>query len=873
MKIILSHDNADFDAVASMLGVYKLHPDAIPILPKHQHRNVREFLTLYKNGLPFVLWDDFKDGKAVTLVTITDTARRLYVRDLRKDTPTTIIEHHPLKRELHPYETWAGEIVGAATTLLVEQIKAQQINLTSLEATLLALGIYADTGNFLYGGTTVRDIRAAAWLVEQGAVLDTVQKFLSNPLNKEQQDLLDTLMDDIDSRRINGFDVVICTASADSVIHSISTVVGVLRDILDADAIVVLVAMPEHVQLIARSTSDAIHVGQLASHFGGGGHPRASASAIHDAELEQTKQAVWEYLSSHIQPAKRIAHIMSFGDVQTVLADELIEDIITRIRRIGHEGYPVLDNEQVIGLLTLKDADKALEHGLKRATVREVMKSGTYSLSLDDAISLLEETMVNSDWGQIPIVDDTNQLIGIVTRTDLIKHWAQTHPDTQDELAPKIDIVQAQQLLGDATVTLIQHIADEAMKDNRYLYMVGGIVRDLLLNRANFDVDFVLEGDAIDFAEQLQVKFGGTVHAHPPFGTATWTLDETASIALDINLDAIPDHLDFATARSELYEHPTALPTVYNSGIKLDLRRRDFTINALAIQLSPEKRRWQLLDFYGGISDLDKQVIRVLHSLSFIDDPTRILRAVRFSERLGFTIETRTTELIATALPMLERITGERLQNEFNLILQEKSAMSALSKLESLDVLKAIHPKFELDDNLASTFERVDASDYPTWNIDSHLLKWHVLLGHLSEDIIGEIGERLLLRQAQIKAMQATSKLLQETDWLIQATIKPSEIVKRLENVSSETLVAVWLLSDDNLIHRRLEQFYTAWRHITPNINGNTLKDRGLRPSPKFREILERVRSAWIDGVIADEVQEQRLLNSIISEVYDERTD
>lgn len=871
MEIILTHNNADFDAVASLLGAYKLHPEAIAILPKKAQSNVREFLSLYQSAFPFVHWDDFKDGEAVTKVTITDTSRRLDMRDLRDDVPTMIIDHHELKRDLLPHETWAGEILGAITTLLVERIREQKIKLTSLEATLFALGIYTDTGSFTYGGTSSRDIRAVAWLLEQGAVLDTVRRFMTKPLNIEQQALLEQLMDSIDSRSIHGYDLSVCTATSDKIIDNINTVVRVLRDILDVSALIVLVAMPEHVQLIARSTTDAINVGQLAEYFDGGGHPRASASAIPKLSLQAIHERVWQFLNQHIQPAIRVANLMSFGEVQTVSADDKISEIITPLRRIGHEGYPVLENNKVVGLLTMRSADKALEHGLKQSTVREVMNSGSITLNPDDSVNTLEEIMVSSQWGQIPVLDNTGKLIGIVTRTDLIRYWGQTHPTVAIEI-PKINPVEASQTLGEANIRLVEFIADFAQSKKMYLYMVGGIVRDLLLKRPNFDIDFVLEGNAIDFAEALQAKYGGEIQSYPPFGTATWTLTEDVAEKLGLSLSDIPHHLDFATARSELYEHPTALPTVYNSGIKLDLRRRDFTINSMAVQLSPVRAMWQILDFYGGLSDLDNGLIRVLHSLSFVDDPTRILRAVRFANRLNFEIEARTKDLIQSALPMLKRVTGERLQNELTLILNDDSPADALIQLEQLNILQSIHPQFQIPNNIRDVFDLLAQKKYPQWGQESDLLRWHILMATVNHEAIEAILEELLFAQNKISSIKKSAEILQDASEVIYDDAKPSVIFKRLKPLTDEALMTVWLLADTALARQRIKTFYMSWRHIKPISDGNTLKQMGLKPSPIFREILERLQDAWLDGEVHDEEQEKVLLAKLVAEADNENT-
>ena len=863
MKIILSHDHADFDAVASMLAAWKLNPDATPILPPQQHNSVQEFLTLYRNGLPFVRWDDFKEGASVTHITLTDTQDIPSLRKLPKNLPTYIVEHHPQEREMGENETWAGEKVGAATTILVEQIKEKEITLSTLEATLLALGIYADTGMMTYGGTTPRDMRAAAWLLEQGAVLDTVQRFLSAPLNSEQQALFQTLLHHTDDREINGYDITLCTAKVDERIDGISTVTGRLRDVVDADALIVLVQMPDNVQLVARSKVDAVHVGEIARLFEGGGHPRASAAAIDDVTVDAISTQIWDYLRDNIQPAVRVEHLMSFG-VQTVEADEIISDLVPRLRRIGHEGYPVTDNGQIVGLLTLRDADKALEHGLHKSTVRDVMLAGNITLNPEDPIALLEEKMVDSGWGQIPIVNYRDDLIGIVTRTDLIKHWGNTHP-TQTNDQAKISADDIQDVLGKNVLALIEKMGKLAQEADMTMYMVGGVVRDILLQRPNDDIDFVLEGNAISFATDLQTQFGGKIHTHEPFGTATWFIDETVAEALNLPYDNLPDHLDFTTARSELYEHPTALPTVYRSGIKLDLRRRDFTINALAVQLSPKSHQWRILDFYGGLADLDNQQIRVLHSLSFVDDPTRILRAIRFATRLDFTIESRTHELIKGALLMMGRITGERIRKELNLMLQEDDALKSLNYLQSYQIPQHIHTDFVLKDETIRVFEDYVA-DYPQWEIDVEKLVWHILFAPLQQ--VEKICERLLFNQQTCRAIVQTSQLIEQKKEL--KTGKPSQIVKLLTDATNETLIALWLWCDDAHIRQNIEKYHDIWQEITPTIDGNILKQHGLKPSPHYRTILATIRDAWLDGEVNNPIEEDALLNRLIAELDDD---
>jgi tRNA nucleotidyltransferase (CCA-adding enzyme) len=370
-EIILTHQNADFDAVASLLAAHKLHPAAIPVLPHQLNRNVAQFITLYKNGLPLVAWTDFR-ADTLERIILVDTARLPDMDSLPglktfdPKTPTLIVDHHARPSDLPPHITFTGEEIGATTTLLVEQIREQNIELTSLEATLLALGVYVDTGAMTYGKTTPRDLHAAAWLLEQNAALDTIRRFFSSPLNDLQLRLFDHLVKAVDTRTIHGYTVAVCAAPMDEYVDQINSVTQRLADLFDTDAIFVIVAMPESIQIVCRSGVSAIDVGDIVKKFGGGGHQRAAAAKITDSSLEEVTEALWNLVEQNVRPLTSVAELMSYG-VQTVNPDQRISDLIGQLRRIGHEGYPVTDNGKILGLLTSRDADRAMEHGLSTA--------------------------------------------------------------------------------------------------------------------------------------------------------------------------------------------------------------------------------------------------------------------------------------------------------------------------------------------------------------------------------------------------------------------------------------------------------------------------------------------------------------------------
>ena len=317
------------------------------------------------------------------------------------------------------------------------------------------------------------------------------------------------------------------------------------------------------------------------------------------------------------------------------------------------------------------------------------MRAGEVFVTPDDSVATLRRVMTEHDWGQVPVLDaGTGKLVGIVTRTDLIKQWetsAQPQVERLDQMMERS--------LPVPLLDLMRQVGEVAQELSYPMYAVGGFVRDLLLSLPTSDVDLVVEGDAIDLARELAQRFGGRVRSHRRFGTAKWILGDLSGAGSG---GGLPEALDFVTARTEFYEHPTALPRIERSSVKQDLHRRDFTINTLAVSLTPN--RWgELLDFYGGRKDLDDGVIRVLHSLSFVEDPTRILRAARFEQRFSFRIEPRTEELIGDALDMLNRVSAERVRHELELIVAEEAPERVLCRLAELDVLPALHPALRCD--------------------------------------------------------------------------------------------------------------------------------------------------------------------------------
>ncbi|MCX7706598.1 MAG: CBS domain-containing protein, partial [Anaerolineae bacterium] len=423
-ELVLTHERTDFDALASLLAAARLYPQAVPVLPRLINQNLKNFLTEYGDSLPFVRLEDLPKGR-VDRVIVVDTQTVQQVRNVHPGTTGIVIDHHPQMRELPAGWSFWGEETGATTTLLVERIAAEGLTVTPLEATLFMLGIYEDTGALCYETTTARDLRAAAWLLEHGANLLEVNRFLHHPLTDEQESLYQQLAENSQPYQFHGHSVIIASAVVSAPVEEISTLAHKLRELYEPDGVFMLVQMGSDIQLVARSTTDAIDVGKIAQALGGGGHSKAAAALIRGMTLPSVYEALVYLLDSQVKPTVTVSQIMSYGTPQTLAPTDTIATAAERMRRYGFEGFPVLENGRIVGMLTRREIDRALNLGLEKHPVSRYMRAGEVYVTPDDSVPTLRKVMTEHDWGQVPVVDPrTGALVGIVTRTDLIKQWA-----------------------------------------------------------------------------------------------------------------------------------------------------------------------------------------------------------------------------------------------------------------------------------------------------------------------------------------------------------------------------------------------------------------------------------------------------------------
>lgn len=406
--------------------------------------------------------------------------------------------------------------------------------------------------------------------------------------------------------------------------------------------------------------------------------------------------------------------------------------------------------------------------------------------------------------------------------------------------------------LPDLHQKLLRHIDQQAALLGFSAYLVGGSVRDLLLNLPVLDLDIVLEGDAIPLAQALKNRYGGTLTLHTKFRTATWQPPQGPS-------------LDLITARRETYSEPAALPDVSPSSLADDLARRDFSINTLALRLADQS----LIDLHNAQTDLANGLIRVLHPQSFRDDPTRLYRAVRYETRYRFQIAPDTLALIPDALPFVQKLTAERLRHELDLVFNETRPARILSRMDELGLLQAVLPNvLPWDSDIAQRLDSALALPAPPeWGLGptfsgqplNQVLGYALWFAGLNRSQLALLHTRLNFPLAVFKTTQALADLLADVPALTDAV--PSAWVRRLEEVPLLAIYAAHHISGQ----APLKRYVTEWRHLHPQTDGQVLKALGLPPGPRYAEILSRLRAAWLDGEISTPEQEQTLLHILLT--------
>jgi len=897
MDIITTHLNADFDALAAMVAAKKLYPQALMVFPGSQERNVRDYIKQASLSLTFPRLKTINLAEVTRLIVV-DTRQRGRIGAVAEclANPGIVVhlyDHHPSAPDDMTGAVEVVSAVGSTTTLLVKLFRERGLTVTPEEATLLTVAIHEDTGSFLFDTTTPDDLEAAAWLLAHKANLNMASPFVVQELSAKELGIVNTLIDSATTYTIQGLPVVVSRIMLPDYTGEFALLVRKFMTIENLDTLFTLATMGDRLYLIARSRVPEINVGNIALEFGGGGHASAASATIRDMTLVEAEEKLIVLLHRYIRPRSLARELMS-APVISVPPETTLEQTNAILTRYNLTVLPVLDGAgRPLGLISRRVTEKSIFHGMGGLPAAEYMNTDFASLPPEASLRDIQERIIEHRQRFIPVVED-ERVIGVITRTDLlnllVKEQTGASGDPEQEEQPSnvrhrnLNTVMVNSLPKEMIV-LLRTIGEIALEMGFAAYAVGGFVRDLLRHSKNFDLDIVIEGDGIRFAEELARRLGGVVRPHEKFHTAVVKLPDGFSI-------------DVATARLEYYAHPAALPTVERSSIKLDLFRRDFTINALAIALNPQ-RFGLLIDFFNCQNDLRDQQIRVLHNLSFVEDPTRIFRAIRFEQRLGFTLGKFTERLIKSAIrqEMFGRFTGRRFLQELKYILSEENPQPALYRLASLDLLPFFHPALRLDQRqkalLRDTHRGV--AWYRLLYRKEPFSQWQTFLLALTDRLTPqqfldfcqqfEMSERDrngLLRQkvAVMKIAQIMARRLAGDDpspgeegtpsppggrggqrqrTPTGAPLRPSEIYWLLKGLTTEGLL--YLMGVGGKAGKRaVSQYVVELSRASTALHGADLKAMGYPSGPLYTTILHHLLEGKLDGLLVSAEDERDFL-------------
>ncbi len=873
--IITSHINTDFDAMASMLAAQKLYPDSVVLFPGTQEKNLKDFFIStmgYLFNMAEISKVDMSEVKRLVIVDTRQENRLCAIKEIlnKKNIDVHIYDHHPSSSHDIKGSLEFTDNVGATVTILSRIIREKKIKLTSDEATIMALGIYEDTGLFTHASTKPEDLKEAAFLLSWGANLDTIADLAIKEIKSDQVVWLNELLNEMVLHRINGIDTHISTISSVEYITNLASIVQKIVRMENIDLFFTIALMENRVHIIARNRIPDIDVGKIMAQFKGGGHLYAGSAVIHDKTLAQVEQQLLKTLSTSLKTDFLVKAIMSSPAI-SIFPDMGCKDAANLMTQYNKNVLLVIDKDSktALGYITRQIIEKIIHHKLDHLPVKEYMNSDITTIDNTATLTQIEEIIIENGQRILP-VENENQVAGVITRTDLLNFLVQHNKDIKQTDNGSINTIkEAKKRRINKILTrrldnhyryLLESLGKTGDKLGYGTYVVGGFVRDLLINRKIDDIDIVVEGDGITFANEFARCHGLRTHGYKKFGTAVIIFPDGFKI-------------DVASARYEYYKTPAALPTVEMSSIKSDLSRRDFTINAFAICLNA-RDYGTIIDFFGSNRDLKDKVIRVIHNLSFVEDPTRIFRAIKFANRFNFTIGKVTSSLIKNAMDIdcFKNLSGLRVLSELKQIFEEDDPIPAIKSLQHYGLEKILHPDLNIDNDTYKLFNEVYKviSWYDLLYTDEKCLKWAIYFMALikkcpyktANELCARLNfpekEKTLVIKNRLKAQKNLSIIEQNLP------LKNSELYSLCSNFKTEHILYMISAAGSGNCKKAITHYYTKLKDIRISMRGRDLVNMGLKPGPHFSRILLRLLNAKLDKEINSEQEERDYVSKLI---------
>lgn len=808
MRIIATHARPDPDALGALVAAHLLYPDAIPFLPPDVPQDLRPWVALYADQLGLRGTDDldWTQVKEVILVDTQEPHRALLPLD-PQTVQWRVWDHHPdipfpyplLERHVAPR--------GAATTLLVEALMQQGLLPDSSLASLMALGIHADTGHLLYPHSTPEDAQALSYLMRAGIDLSP----FPTPLPDKERQLVSQWLAQSRTRALGPYTIATLIWQQDERLGMVADLIGQMASTLKADALIALVGDRQALHLFGRANEPALDLRKLLGAWQPHGHP----GAIYikwppDVDAEGRLQQLLLALEKALPPVRRVRDVMS-SPVNSLPPDATYGEARELLDRLGHGGLVVADGHHPLGVVSRRDLDRAARHGLTQAPLKAFMAQPVITIRSDAPLLEAQALMVRRMIGRLPVVDD-GRLVGILTRSDLL---ATLYP--QDDVTPQLE-----QLFPRALVAFLRQVGRLAPYP---IYLAGGAVRDLLLARPGLiDLDLVVEGDAVAVAKFLAEKLGARLGHTTPFGTAK------------LDVPGVGD-VDLASSRGEWYPYPGSPPEVTPAPIGADMARRDFSVNAMAIRLDPPYFG-HLIDPHGGRLDLKQRQLRILHPLSFVEDPSRLYRAIRLEIQLDFRLAPESENLARAAFATghFDRRWSERLRPELERLLALAPARG-IRRLAAMGGLAPLGATPEPPLFLLRRLERLARFGDLTWTAYLTAIDAHLPLTPQE--------------QARMQHNREAARLATSRNW---TEASDRDLYRAFHRLPCES--QLYALAVSPSFKASLKRLWRLQRTATPHITGHDLKALGFAPGPLFGTLLEEVRLARVEGKVGSKEEE-----------------
>ncbi|NLH47727.1 MAG: CBS domain-containing protein [Myxococcales bacterium] len=863
MDLIVCRMNADWDALGSMIAARRLYPNAVLALPANAQTAFGvEAAALFLRSLP--LRDITQiDPQAVKRLVLIGTRRLVEIGPWIEALTDRKLEIHLYDNHPAAPDSLTGTLelvreTGACVTILTQLVAEQGRKLMADEATWALVGLFDKTAGFTLPGTTAEDLRAAALLLDWGADLPLAIETGRGRLRPDQLAVLRDLHAAATRRQLDWLGIVTAAVNAPENTPDLAECAARLHESHNGQVTIAVIRQGTQTQVFCFSKLPRLNLVALAEELGGVGESdRFQATVAHAAGNE-----LLEKLPERIAGLARLpvlARDLADPTVPTLTVTDTVADAVKRIAETGLDALPVTDREKPAGIVQVAELLRASRFGLQRMPLLRLLVRPPLLCAPETGLAELVAT-VEHDPQPYLFVEHPNRRHGIVRREDVL--LARAKQSTAD--LPSLSRTQRDFNLRDALPAdldaVLRQVGALAWEMGYRSALVGGLVRDLILKRSNFDVDLVVEGDALGVARSLATRLAAKLVEHEDFQTAT--------------LDFGPYRIDVAMARREWYDRPGELPRVQPGTLRDDARRRDFTVNTLLLDLRPDQYG-QLIDFENGYADLRLGLLRILHGLSFIEDPTRVLRAVRFAGRFGFSLEDSTRIAFTAAIEegCLDRLEGGRWWKELALILNEDKPVVPLEMILRERIGARLHPELRPEPDcprrLALTEEIMawyrDCS--PATPPATEKLRLAVLTIGLTDAALTEAAARMGMPSGWGEELASWREAASDlTDWLLtHPRAASSEIAGRLRPVPPEAALLAAVTADDKAVDETIRRFFAELQAVKPLLGGEDLRRLGLTPGPQFGELLDRIRDARLDGLIATRHDELNFVNQFLA--------